>query len=132
VAAVQAELGVVDFTPDVLAEAEQSAAQVVLPDNDQTSVPFITIDPPGSMDLDQAMHIERHGDGYTVHYAIADLASFVTPGGALDLEVNRRGLTLYGADSSVPLHPEVLSHGAASLLPEQVRPALLWTTELDA
>jgi len=132
VAAVQAELGVVDFTPDVLAEAEQSAAQVVLPDNDQTSVPFVTIDPPGSMDLDQAMHIERHGDGYTVHYAIADLASFVTPGGALDLEVNRRGLTLYGADSSVPLHPEVLSHGAASLLPEQVRPALLWTTELDA
>ena len=131
-AAVQAELGVTDFPAEVVAEAEQAAAQVVLPDNDQTSIPFITIDPPGSMDLDQAMHIARDGDGYTIHYAIADLASFVKPGGALDGEVNKRGLTLYGADSSVPLHPEVLSHGAASLLPDQVRPALLWTTRLDA
>lgn len=132
VAAVQAELGVTDFTADVLAEAARAATHVVLPENDQTSIPFITIDPPGSMDLDQAMHIERDGDGYTIHYAIADLASFVQPGGALDLEVNRRGLTLYGADSSVPLHPEVLSHGAASLLPDQVRPALLWTSRLDS
>ena len=129
---IQAELGVTPFPPEVLAEAEQAAASVRLPDNDQTSISFVTIDPPGSMDLDQAMHIQRNGTGYTVRYAIADLASFVKPGGALDQEVNRRGLTLYGADSSVPLHPEVLSHGAASLLQDQIRPALLWTTELDA
>ena len=32
------------------------------------------------MDLDQALHIERSGDGYVVHYAIADVAAFVTPG----------------------------------------------------
>lgn len=132
VAALQAELGVTDFAADVLAEAEQAAAAVVIADNDQTAIPFITIDPPGSMDLDQAMHIARHGDGYTINYAIADLASFVEAGGALDLEVNKRGLTLYGADSSVPLHPEVLSRGAASLLPDQIRPALLWRSELDA
>ena len=131
VAAVQAELGVTDFASEVLTEAQRAADNVRLPDDDQTGIGFITIDPPGSMDLDQAMHIERHGDGYTIRYAIADLASFVNPGGALDLEVNKRGLTLYGADSSVPLHPEVLSHGAASLLPDQIRPALLWTTELD-
>ncbi|BBH18389.1 hypothetical protein Back2_26760 [Nocardioides baekrokdamisoli] len=132
VAALQAELEVTDFAADVLAEAERAAASVVLPDNDQTAIGFVTIDPPGSMDLDQAMHIERNGGGYTIRYAIADLASFVTAGGALDIEVNKRGLTLYGADSSVPLHPEVLSHGAASLLPDQIRPALLWRTELDA
>ena len=45
---------------------------------------------------------------------------------------NRRGETLYGADSKVPLHPTVLSEGAASLLPDQVRPALLWTIKVDA
>lgn len=132
VAALQAELGVTDFAADVLAEAQHAASSVVLPDNDQTAIGFVTIDPPGSMDLDQAMHIARNGAGYTIKYAIADLASFVQAGGALDTEVNKRGLTLYGADSSVPLHPEVLSHGAASLLPDQIRPALLWTTELDA
>ncbi len=44
---------------------------------------------------------------------------------------NRRGETLYGADSQIPLHPKVLSEGAASLLPDQVRPALLWTIKVD-
>ena len=72
------------------------------------------------------------GDGYVVHYAIADVAAFVTPGDPVDAEANRRGETLYGADSKVPLHPTVLSEGAASLLPDQVRPALLWTIRLDA
>ena len=77
---------------------------------------------PASMDLDQALHIERDGDGYVVHYAIADVAAFVTPGDPVDVEAHRRGETLYGADSKVPLHPQVLSEGAASLLPDQVRP----------
>ena len=93
-----------------------------LPDLDRTDLPFVTIDPPSSMDLDQALHLERDGDGYVVHYAIADVAAFVTPGDPVDLEANRRGETLYGADSKVPLHPTVISEDAGSLLPDQVRP----------
>src|SRR5262245_33359429 len=84
------------------------------------------------MDLDQAVHVASSGDGYIVRYAIADLAAFVTPGTALDLEVNRRGMTVYGPDTRTPLHPPVLSEGAASLLPEVDRPAALWTIGLDA
>jgi exoribonuclease R len=78
------------------------------------------------------MHLERDGDGFVVHYAIADVAAFVSPGDPVDVEANRRGETLYGADSKVPLHPPVLSEGAASLLPGEVRPALLWTIRLRA
>ena len=37
----------------------------------------------------------------------------------------------YGADSTIPLHPTVLSEDAGSLLPGQVRPALLWTVTMD-
>jgi exoribonuclease R len=116
----------------VEAAAAEAARHPRLPDLDRTDLPFVTIDPPGSMDLDQAMHLARNGDGYTVHYAIADLAAFVTPGDPVDLEAHRRAESLYGADSTVPLHPKVLSEGAASLLPGEVRPALLWTIELDA
>ena len=83
------------------------------------------------MDLDQALHIEREGNGYVVHYAIADVAAFVTPGDPIDVASHERGETLYGADSKVPLHPTSLSEGAASLLPDQVRPALLWTIHVD-
>ncbi len=120
-----------DFPPEVLAAAEHAAANPKLPDVDRTDIPLITIDPEGSMDLDQALHIERHGDGYRVHYAIADVAAFVDPGGPIDVEAHKRGQTLYAPDHRVSLHPPVLSEGAASLLPDQLRPALLWTIDLD-
>ena len=83
------------------------------------------------MDLDQALHLERDGSGYVVHYAIADVAAFVEPGDPVDLAANERGETLYGADSKIPLHPTAISEDAASLLPDQVRPALLWTIHVD-
>jgi exoribonuclease R len=86
----------------------------------------------GARDLDQALHIERDGDGYVVHYAIADVAAFVSPGDPVDEQAHQRGETLYGADSKIPLHPTVLSEGAASLLPDANRPALLWTIKVDA
>lgn len=132
IAQIQRDLGVSpDFPPEVEAAAAAAAQRPRLPDLDRTDLPFVTIDPPTSMDLDQAMHLARNGDGYTVHYAIADLAAFITPGDAIDVEAHRRGESLYGADSLIPLHPAVLSEGAASLLPGEIRPALLWTIELD-
>ncbi|ATW48263.1 RNB domain-containing ribonuclease [Streptomyces peucetius] len=121
------------FTAAALAEAEAAAKAPRLPEEDATDIPFFTIDPPTSVDLDQAMHLERReGGGYRVHYAIADVAAFVRPGGALDAEAHRRVQTLYFPDEKVPLHPRALSEGAASLLPGQSTPALLWRIDLDA
>ena len=115
----------------MLAAAEDAAANPKLPELDRTDIPFITIDPPGSKDLDQALHIERRGNGFRVHYAIADVAAFVEPDGPIDVEAHRRGQTMYAPEHRIPLHPPVLSEGAASLLPDQVRPALLWSIDLD-
>ena len=142
------------FPPEALAEAEAAAGAWaqdgparLLADGarDARDLELVTIDPPGSMDLDQAVLLERlpaqagvgTGDApepsaaYRVHYAIASLATFVTPGGALDTELRRRGETIYAPDAATPLHPEVLSHGAASLLQDAERPACLWTIDLD-
>jgi len=133
IARIQAEMQVsADFPPGVEAAAERAAAAPRLPDLDRTDLPLVTIDPEGAKDLDQAMYLERSGDGYTVHYAIADLAAFITPGDPVDLEADRRGETLYGAGSKIPLHPKVISEGAGSLLPDQVRPALLWEIAVDS
>ena len=132
IAAIQQELELsASFPESVEAAAAEAAANPRLPDLDRTDIELVTIDPESARDLDQAMHIERSGDGYVVHYAIADVAAFVRPGDPVDVEANRRGETYYGADSKVPLHPTVLSEGAASLLPDQVRPALLWTIQVD-
>ncbi|MEU9119351.1 RNB domain-containing ribonuclease [Streptomyces sp. NPDC048506] len=140
------------FPPTAQAEAESAARAPRIPAGDgavatehtledATDLPLFTIDPPGSLDLDQAVYLSRRwrsprsksggGGGFRVHYAIADVASFVTPGGALDAEAHHRVTTLYFPDERVPLHPYVLSEGAASLLPDQDRPAVLWQLDLD-
>ena len=103
----------------------------VLPTEDATDVPFVTIDPVGSRDLDQAFHFERHGQGYLVRYAIADVSAFVRPGSALEAEAESRGQTLYAPDVITLLHPPVIALDAGSLLPDEVRPALVWTLEID-
>jgi VacB/RNase II family 3'-5' exoribonuclease len=130
--ALRAELQIpVAFPPEVEAEAAEAAKHPALPDRDLTDLPFLTIDPTGSVDLDQAMALTREGSGYLVRYAIADVAAFVSPGGAVDQEAHRRGETLYSPDLRTPLHPTVLSEQAASLLQDQVRPALVWELSLD-
>ncbi|MFI2188083.1 RNB domain-containing ribonuclease [Streptomyces sioyaensis] len=141
------------FPPTAQAEAESAARAPRIPAadgavstehtlEDATDLPLFTLDPPGSLDLDQAMFLSRRpgrgspgaraGGGYRVHYAIADVASFVTPGGALDAEAHHRVTTLYFPDERVPLYPYALSEGAASLLPDRDRPAVLWQLDLDA
>jgi exoribonuclease R len=132
-AAVRAELGLsLDYPDDAEAEAARVAQDPPgLPERDETALPFFTIDPPGSMDLDQAMHLERDGEGHRVRYAIADVPAFVALGGDLDRVTRERGQTVYCPDVRVPLHPEVLSEAAASLLPEAVRPAYVWDLRLD-
>jgi len=99
---------------------------------DALDLEFVTVDPEGSVDLDQAFCAARRGDGYRVFYAIADVAAFVAPGDPIDEEARRRGLTLYSPDRRTPLHPESISEGAGSLLEGQDRQALLWTIDLDS
>ncbi|MFF3331173.1 RNB domain-containing ribonuclease [Streptomyces sp. NPDC002888] len=147
--ALRVRLGVPEnFPTEVLAEADRAAQSADPPPYDATDIPFFTIDPPtrrppppfprvatrpplDSTDLDQALYLARQGTGYRVRYAIADVAAFVVPGGALDAEAHRRVTTLYFPDEKTPLHPPVLSEGAASLLPGLPRPAALWTIDLD-
>ncbi|MBX9245096.1 RNB domain-containing ribonuclease [Actinotalea ferrariae] len=133
--AVRRELEVpVEHPPEALAEARAAAAGSRPPVDgerrDLRDVPFVTLDPAGSTDLDQAMHLERRASGYRVRYAIADTAAFVVPGGALDRAVHERVTTVYCPDTRVPLHPAEISEGAGSLLPGQDRPAVVWSFEL--
>ncbi|MCB0913640.1 MAG: RNB domain-containing ribonuclease, partial [Propionibacteriaceae bacterium] len=130
---LRASLGVAgSFPAEVLAEADHAASNPVLPTVDRTDIGFVTLDPESSTDLDQAFHLSRTDAGYRLEYAIADVAAFVTPGGHLDTETHQRGETLYAPTRKTPLHPSVLSEGAASLLPDQVRPALVWELDFDA
>ncbi len=127
-----------EFPPEVIAEAAAAAGEAVLPARDETAVPFLTVAPPGARELDQAICIERSGQGYRVRCAIADVAAFVRPGGGLDAESFRRGqaLSLSRDGPDAPghrtlLYPAQVSLEAANLLPNEVRPAYVWDIQLD-
>lgn len=123
-----------EFPADVLAEAAEVAARPFGPGDsshvDRTDVEFVTIDPLGSTDLDQAFAIERAGDEVVLRYAIADVGWFVRPGGAIDREAWERGVTVYLPDGRAGLHPPALAEGAASLLPDGDRPAVIFVVRV--
>lgn len=130
------------FAEEVHRAAAESTDRFADKRADLREVPFVTIDPAGSMDLDQAVHIEQvkateppsaGNPCWRVRYAIADVAAFVEQAGEgsanselVKAESLRRGQTIYVPDGPIRLHPEELSEDRASLLPDQDRPAVVW------
>jgi exoribonuclease R len=129
--ALRKQYGVPDgFDAAVLAEAETAAAQPVVPGpgrRDARDLAFVTLDPATSIDLDQAFALHRDGDDIVLSYAIADVGFFVQRGGLIEKEAWKRGNTFYLPGERVPQYPHVLCEGAASLLPDVDRPAILLT-----
>lgn len=118
------------FPPEVLAEAEQATRRAPAEHRDRTDEHFVTLDPESSTDLDQAFALEPAGLDWRLHYAIADVPWFVADDGALDKEAWARGMTAYLPDGKAGLYPPVLAEGAASLLPDGPRPAIVFTTRI--
>jgi exoribonuclease R len=118
------------FPPDVLAAADEASRRAPAEHRDRTGWPFVTLDPASSTDLDQAFAIERDGADLLLRYAIADVAWFVDDGDPIDREAWRRGTTQYLPDGKAGLYPPVLSEGAASLLPDGPRPAVIFSVRI--
>ncbi len=113
------------FPPEVLADAE--AARLPDPDGrtDLTGMALVTVDDEDARDFDDAVYAEPDEDGgWRVTVAIADIASYVRPGSALDREAARRGNSVYLPDRAVPMLPKQLSSGLGSLMPGEDRPCL--------
>ena len=121
-----------EFSTALLHAADEAAKRVPSSHVDRTDWPFVTLDPASSTDLDQAFHIEVAGDDVMLHYAIADVAWFVDGGDALDSEAWLRGTTQYLPDGKAGLYPAELAEGAASLLPDGPRPAIVFHVRVDS
>ena len=113
------------FPPEALAEAEAARLPDPAGRADLTGMALVTVDDEDARDFDDAVFAEPDGEGgWRVTVAIADIASFVAPGSALDREAARRGNSVYLPDRAVPMLPERLSGGLGSLLPGEERPCL--------
>jgi exoribonuclease R len=129
---IRAESGIPDSFPQEVLDAAHTAAAKPFGDQhvDRTDRRFVTLDPESSIDLDQAFALEVAGDDIILHYAIADVGWFVQPGDALDIEAFERAVTVYLPDRRATLYPPVLSEGAASLLPDADRAAVVFTVRV--
>ena len=116
-------------------EAEAMAVRL-LPLNmegrvDLRGVPLPTIDPEDARDHDDAVWVEKQGDGFRAWIAIADVSEYVQPGSALDKEALRRGCTIYLPDRAIPMLPAALAADLCSLLAEKDRLCLCVIADLD-
>jgi len=117
----------VGFDDDVLAEARK----LELPKLDKyredlRSIPLLTIDPVDAKDFDDAIFAKPDDDpknkgGWITWVAIADVAAFVQPGGALDKSARHKGNSVYLPDRVEPMLPEELSADLCSLRPNEDR-----------
>lgn len=121
------EFGLPEEFPEEVLEAASAEAQAFDETNigdrlDLTGETIITIDPVDARDFDDAISLKRSDDGHWhlgVH--IADVAHFVKPNSPLDLEAKRRGTSVYLPGRVIPMLPEVISNGLASLQQDRVR-----------
>ena len=117
------------FPPAVLAEVER-VPQAVEPSAlagrlDLRDKTVITIDGASSKDFDDAVSLERDGQGrWVLGVHIADVSHYVREGSQLDMEAFERGTSVYFADQVVPMLPVELSNGICSLNPRVDRLAL--------
>ena len=112
-----------EFSSDVLEQAERIPesvdAQQIAGREDLRNQFIVTIDPDDARDFDDAIHVEKlPNGGWQLGVHIADVATYVEPGSALDREARRRGNSVYLPDRVIPMLPERLSNGVCSLKPE--------------
>ena len=92
----------------------------------------VTIDPATARDFDDAISLDRDERGHWrlgVH--IADVSHFVRTGSSLDRSARQRGTSVYLPDRVVPMLPEVISNGLASLQQGRTRFTLSALLEFD-
>lgn len=92
---------------------------------------FCTIDGVDTLDLDQALHVEKTQTGFTVRYAIADAAYYIKPGSALFDEALKRGTSYYLPGLMIPMLPRELCVDVISLNENVSRRAVVFEIILN-
>jgi ribonuclease R len=124
------------FPEHVLAEARSVAhldPNIAAQRADFRHLPVVTIDGETARDFDDAVLVtQRAHGGYELQVHIADVAEYVQPNSALDLEARLRGTSVYFPDRAIPMLPQELSTDICSLRPHEDRLVLSCIMQLDS
>jgi ribonuclease R len=117
------------FPRKVEEEAEAVASREPGERQDLRHLPTVTIDGADARDFDDAISVERAGDGYRLRVHIADVTHYVDPSGTLDEQAAYRGNSVYLPGTVAPMLPQRLSNDVCSLKPGTERAAV--TVEME-
>ena len=125
-----------DAWPDnVCAETEnldESRLQARKADReDRTDQPYVTIDSPGTQDMDDALLAEPNATGWKLSIAIADPTALIEPGSPTEQEAFRRATAIYFPGEPLPMLPDTLSTRLCSLMPKVERLALVCDLQVN-
>ncbi|MBW7471587.1 ribonuclease R family protein [Marinobacter sp. F4218] len=98
---------------------------------DRTTQPYVTIDSPGTQDMDDALLAEPNATGWTLSIAIADPTSLIEPGSPAEQEAFKRATAIYFPGEPLPMLPDSLSTRLCSLMPEVKRLALVCDLQVN-
>ena len=87
-------------------------------------LPTMTIDGQGTLDLDDAISIEKQSAYYRIGVHIADVGDQVAKGDVIDQEVITRGTSIYMPDMKISMMPQRLAENVCSLKQGEIRPAI--------
>jgi len=133
--AVEAELPM-QFPQAALDQAAQAEPVTLAGRTDLRHLELVTIDGEDARDFDDAVHAipdpdGKNAGGFLITVAIADVAHYVRPGDALDVEARKRGNSVYFPDRVIPMLPEKLSNDLCSLRPQEDRACVACVLSID-
>lgn len=99
--------------------------------HDHTHLDFVTIDSASTKDMDDALAIEKHNDGWVLWVAIANPGSEISLDSPLARAMEQKAHTVYFLGRNLPMMPEELSTDRYSLLKDQIRPAIVSKLTID-
>jgi ribonuclease R len=118
-----------EFPRKVDDEAEVAARREMGERADLRHLPTVTIDGADARDFDDAISVERSGDGFKAWVHIADVTHYVEPNSALDKQAAYRGNSVYLPGTVAPMLPRRLSDDVCSLRPHSERATV--TVEME-
>jgi ribonuclease R len=113
-----------EFPRKVDEEADTVARREMGERTDLRHLSTVTIDGADAKDFDDAISVERSGDGFKVWVHIADVTHYVEPGSSLDQQAAYRGNSVYLPGTVAPMLPRRLSDDICSLRPHSERAAV--------
>lgn len=94
-------------------------------------VPLITIDGQSTLDLDDAISLEKTDDGYILGIHIIDVGYYIKNDDIIDREARLRGSSIYMPDDKLSMIPSQLSEDLCSLREGEIRPGISTVVKMN-